>query len=315
MCPAERHLVPRQNVCLSKLDLLPLQSLRQEHEDRHPSRIRDIHQEDQNSASSAQRAGDRKLTGAARLCVLSVPEHHLQFLEVHLCPPGGGENMQQPRCLLREQLWSRTPASGLECFCLFLLFHLQKEEPLFSAVGPLYNIPVYARQDFSQSFSDLDGVVRQEMEVESSSSSGSQTPDCDKMAEFTGLPGTFVCGEVSVLADVHLQPGQKSRSKNGVSKSIVTKINANKAWPHTTLLPVLLIYLFLVGVLVLSSCYMALKMAALEHRLNAALTTWDRVHGGNTASPQDTEVFGELSTSLIKLEKIQRNLQKLLDET
>ncbi|XP_077478997.1 GRAM domain-containing protein 2B-like isoform X2 [Stigmatopora argus] len=202
-------------------------------------------------------------------------------------------------------------------FLRSICVHLEVEKTCSSHVASCENnfgverLPL----DFSQSFSDLDGVVRQEMEVESSSSSGSQTPDCDKMAEFTGLPGTFVCGEVSVLADVHLQPGQKSRSKNGVSKSIVTKINANKAWPHTTLLPVLLIYLFLVGVLVLSSCYMALKMAALEHRLNAALTTWDRVHGGNTASPQDTEVFGELSTSLIKLEKIQRNLQKLLDET
>ncbi|XP_049593359.1 GRAM domain-containing protein 2B isoform X4 [Syngnathus scovelli] len=172
--------------------------------------------------------------------------------------------------------------------------------------------------DLARTFSDLDGVVRQrrqEMEAESSSSSGSQTPDCDKMAEFASVPNTFLSREVSVHADVHLQPGQKSRAKNGSSKSIVGATQADKAWPHTTLLPVLLIYLFLVGVLVMSSCYMALKMAALEHRLNVILSARDRVHAGNTVTVQDAEIFTELSASLLKLEKIQRNLRKLLDDT
>ncbi|XP_037120810.1 GRAM domain-containing protein 2B-like isoform X3 [Syngnathus acus] len=172
--------------------------------------------------------------------------------------------------------------------------------------------------DLARTFSDLDGVVRQrrqEMEAESSSSSGSQTPDCDKMAEFASVPNTFLSREVSVHADVHLQPGQKSRAKNGPSKSVVGATQADKAWPHTTLLPVLLIYLFLVGVLVMSSCYMALKMAALEHRLNVILSARDRVHAGNTVTVQDAEIFGELSASLLKLEKIQRNLRKLLDDT
>ncbi|KAM9794267.1 GRAM domain-containing protein 2B-like isoform X2 [Syngnathus typhle] len=195
--------------------------------------------------------------------------------------------------------------------------------------------------DLARTFSDLDGVVRQrrqEMEAESSSSSGSQTPDCDKMAEFASVPNTFLSREVSVHADVHLQPGQKSRAKSGPSKSVAGATQADKAWPHTTLLPVLLIYLFLVGVLVVSSCYMALKMAALEHRLNVILSARDRVHAGyedpkrifgkistigmedsftlrNTVTVQDAEIFGELSASLLKLEKIQRNLRKLLEDT
>ncbi|XP_061554459.1 GRAM domain-containing protein 2B-like [Phycodurus eques] len=173
--------------------------------------------------------------------------------------------------------------------------------------------------DFAQTFSDLDGVVRhrrQGMEVEtSSSSSESQTPDCDKMAEFASLPDTFLSREVSVRADVHLQPGQKNRAKNGSSKSTVAATQADKAWPHTTLISVLIIYLFLVGILVMSSCYMAFKMVALEHRLNAILSARNRVHVGNAARPQDAEIFGQLSTSLFKLEKIQRNLQKLLDDT
>ncbi|XP_019728567.1 GRAM domain-containing protein 3-like isoform X2 [Hippocampus comes] len=166
--------------------------------------------------------------------------------------------------------------------------------------------------DFSRTFSDLDGVVRQrrrEMEAESSSSSGSQTPDCDKMDEFAGLPDPFLSREVSVHADVHLPPGQKSRGNNAQN------LTTDKAGPHPTSLSVLLIYLFLVGVLLMSSCYMAFKMAALEHRLNAMMSARDRLHGGNTVTVQDAAIVGELSASLIKLEKIQGNLQKLLDET
>nr|XP_061800533.1 GRAM domain-containing protein 2B-like [Nerophis lumbriciformis] len=150
---------------------------------------------------------------------------------------------------------------------------------------PFVYVPVYARQDFARSFSDLDGVARRETEVESSSSSGSQTPDCDKMLSLCAFGQAFLSREVSVLAEVHLRPGQKSRAKNGASDSIVAATNADKAWPRATSLPVLLIYLVLclrfhpetrVGILALSSCYMAFKMAALEHRLNAVL----RAHGG-----------------------------------
>lgn len=47
-------------------------------------------------------------------------------------------------------------------------------------------------QDFSADFSDLDGVVRQRrQEMLDSSSSGSQTPDYEKM---TGVYAQFTCG-------------------------------------------------------------------------------------------------------------------------
>lgn len=35
-----------------------------------------------------------------------------------------------------------------------------------------------------------------------------------------------------------------------------------------------------VGVLVLSSCYMAFKIVALEHRLNSLVSTAEHVHNG-----------------------------------
>ncbi|XP_054613839.1 GRAM domain-containing protein 2B-like isoform X2 [Dunckerocampus dactyliophorus] len=195
-------------------------------------------------------------------------------------------------------------------------------------------------------------------EMTESSSSGSQTPDYDKMSDFAGLP--FVSagvksGEVSVLADVHLHPGPQSKAGDGTAVTLLDEwllfsVNvcnppslekghrtepwgtpshfflrqgspagevsqAHKAWPHVTLHSILLIYLFLAGVMVASSCYMAFKMAALEHRLTSMLAAREHVHSQHALGPQDAEIFGELSANLFKLEKIRRNLQKLLDDT
>ncbi|XP_041666958.1 GRAM domain-containing protein 2B-like isoform X2 [Cheilinus undulatus] len=139
--------------------------------------------------------------------------------------------------------------------------------------------------DFSGDFSDLDGVVQQRrQEMMESSSSGSQTPDYDKI---TGSP----------------KAAPKDKSSQPMSL-------------HT----ILLIYLFLVGVLVLSSCYMAFKIVALEHRLNSLVSMGEHVRNDNAVSQRsqnemNAEIYGELSNNLFRLEKIQRNLRKLLEET
>ncbi|XP_037341458.2 GRAM domain-containing protein 2B-like isoform X3 [Pungitius pungitius] len=137
--------------------------------------------------------------------------------------------------------------------------------------------------DFSADFSRLGGVVQQRrQEMMESSSSGSQTPDYDKISGSTKLK------------DKPLQPA--------------------------SLQAVLLLYLFLVAVLVLSSCYMAFKIVALEHRLNSLVSVGRHVRAADAVSqrpPEDVsaEIYGELSSNLFKLEKIQRNLRKLLEET
>uniref|UniRef100_A0AAX7TLZ5 GRAM domain-containing protein n=1 Tax=Astatotilapia calliptera TaxID=8154 RepID=A0AAX7TLZ5_ASTCA len=182
--------------------------------------------------------------------------------------------------------------------------------------------------DFSRDFSDLDGVVQQRrQEMMESSSSGSQTPDYDKLADFSGLPGTFLntakSGEVSVHADIHLQtPSQKHGPalKSDPSKPTRGASPKDKSSQPMSLQAILLIYLFLVGVLVLSSCYMAFKIVALEQRLNSLVSTGEHMYSDNTASQRsqdevNAEIYGELSTNLFKLEKIQKNLQKLLEET
>ncbi|KAM6975642.1 GRAM domain-containing protein 2B-like [Tautogolabrus adspersus] len=175
--------------------------------------------------------------------------------------------------------------------------------------------------DFSADFSDLDGVVQQRrQEMMESSSSGSQTPDYDKITDF---PDTFLSavksGEVSVHADIHLQaPSQiHGAALNNASPKAPLKDRSSQPMSLHT---ILLIYLFLVGVLVLSSCYMAFKIVALEHRLNSLVSMGEHIHNENSVSQRsqsemNAEIYGELSNNLFKLEKIQRNLRKLLEET
>ncbi|XP_042252099.1 GRAM domain-containing protein 2B-like [Thunnus maccoyii] len=190
------------------------------------------------------------------------------------------------------------------------------------------NCPSSLPLDFSGDFSDLHGVVQQRrQEMMESSSSGSQTPDYDKMPDFTGLPDTFLSavksGEVSVHADIHLQtPSQKHGAalKNGSAKPTRGVAVKDKPSQPMSLHAILLIYLVLVSVLVLSSCYMAFKIVALEHRLNSLVSVGEHVRNENAVSHRsqdewNAEIYGELSTNLFKLEKIQRNLRKLLEET
>uniref|UniRef100_UPI0037E95350 GRAM domain-containing protein 2B-like isoform X2 n=1 Tax=Semicossyphus pulcher TaxID=241346 RepID=UPI0037E95350 len=140
--------------------------------------------------------------------------------------------------------------------------------------------------DFSGDFSDLDGVVQQRrQEMMESSSSGSQTPDYDKI---TGSA----------------KPAAKDKPPSQPMSL------------HT----ILLIYLFLVTVLVMSSCYMAFKIVALEQRLNSLVNMGEHIRTDNAVSQRsqsevNAEIYGELSNNLFKLEKIQRNLRKLLEET
>ncbi|KAM9338492.1 GRAM domain-containing protein 2B [Symphorus nematophorus] len=219
----------------------------------------------------------------------------------------------------------------LKSICIHLEVDKSCNSPVTSSCENSFRVkcPSSLPLDFSRDFSDLDGVVQQRrQEMMESSSSGSQTPDYDKINDFPGLPDTFLSavksGEVSVHADIHLQsPSQKHGAalKNGSAKPTrgVTVKDKSSQQPMS-LHAILLIYLFLVSVLVLSSCYMAFKIVALEHRLNSLVSMGEHIRNENAVSHRsqseiNAEIYGELSTNLFKLEKIQRNLRKLLEET
>ncbi|KAL7847672.1 hypothetical protein AOLI_G00223900 [Acnodon oligacanthus] len=215
-------------------------------------------------------------------------------------------------------------------FLISVCSHLARENagstPITSSAENSFrgDCPSSLPLDFSADFSDLDGVVRQRrQDMLESSSSGSQTPDFEKMTEYSPLSENFLdvmkTGEMAVHADIHLQ-ASSTKHLNGPGKAVSGAAQQEKVLQPLSLNTLLLIYLFLVGILVLSSCYMAFKILALEQKLNSLGSVGEYSHNENAIHhrPQaeiNAEIYGELSTNLFKLEKIQRNLRKLLEES
>ncbi|KAM7018781.1 GRAM domain-containing protein 2B isoform 1-T1 [Tautogolabrus adspersus] len=185
--------------------------------------------------------------------------------------------------------------------------------------------------NFTGDFTDLDGAVRQRrQEMEESSSSDSQTPDYDKIAEFPVPPFLDVLKQTDGSAPPE-HPDHQHKVKNQHQNQQSPDIKQHDTHPTgsdvlvdtRTLKPVslntvLFVYLFLVCVLVLSSCYLAFKIVSLEQRLSTLGSVPEFAHQQNDFLPGsdvNSELFSELLTiNLLKLEKVQKNLQRLLDE-
>ncbi|XP_061225131.1 GRAM domain-containing protein 2B isoform X4 [Neopsephotus bourkii] len=149
--------------------------------------------------------------------------------------------------------------------------------------------PTTLSLDFNEDYSDLDGIVEQRrQEMEESSSSGSQTPELECFE-----------GHSEAFRFFHKVKSQKMLSLNHV----------------------LVFYAVLVCVLMFSTFYMRYKISVLEERL-ISITSFDShmkehpVHQGLGSHLQINadDLCDELTANLIKLEKIQNNLQKLLED-
>ncbi|XP_047238166.1 GRAM domain-containing protein 2B [Girardinichthys multiradiatus] len=178
-------------------------------------------------------------------------------------------------------------------------------------------------------FGDLDGAMRQRrQEMEENSSSDSQAPDYDKITDLPiphFLDALKQKGNTSSPEQQHKVKKQhlnqqssnnKQHTSNHSSSEVVIDSRVMKSVPLNTLL---IIYMFLVCVLVLSSCYLAFRINSLEQRLTMLGSVTDFTHHESSFLSQsadvNTEFFSELLTiNLLKLEKVQKNLQRLLEE-
>ncbi|XP_054629537.1 GRAM domain-containing protein 2B isoform X2 [Dunckerocampus dactyliophorus] len=161
---------------------------------------------------------------------------------------------------------------------------------------------------FHANFGALDGALRdRRRDTEESSSSDLQTPDEEKMADFH-VPSFL---EAFKHGDVSAPPGHHAKKQECVE--------AKKEERTFSLNTLLCLYLFLMCALVLSSCYLTVKMFSLEQRLatlgsmaDLAQHQRDLLQG---SSDVNDDFFSELLTiNLKKLDKVQKNLQRLLDE-
>ncbi|XP_073321700.1 GRAM domain-containing protein 2B isoform X2 [Pagrus major] len=228
-------------------------------------------------------------------------------------------------------------------------FHLEEKSPCSSPIpssaeisfrGQRSPLPPRFPLSFPGDFGDLDGAVRQRrQEMEESSSSDSQTHDYEKIAGITtnqsetGFPVPPFLDVVkhtdSSAPPEHVDHQHKVKNQHQNQQSSDNKqhdahptgselVTDSRPAKPLSLNTVLFVYLFLVCVLVLSSCYLAFKIVSLEQRLTTLGSISELTHQENDflqGSDVNTELFSELLTiNLMKLEKVQKNLQRLLDE-
>ncbi|XP_074711353.1 GRAM domain-containing protein 2B isoform X2 [Strix uralensis] len=190
--------------------------------------------------------------------------------------------------------------------------------------------PTTLSLDFNEDYSDLDGIVQQRrQEMEESSSTGSQTPELECFQDYHVLETqthlkVSKTEAKSVRSDAHSKrgPDGKARSspRNGHSEAFrfFHKVKSQKL---LSLNHVLIFYAVLVCVLIFSTFYMRYKISVLEERL-ISITSFDshlkehpvRQGLGSHLQINADALCDELTANLIKLEKIQNNLQKLLEE-
>ncbi|XP_019372387.1 PREDICTED: GRAM domain-containing protein 3 isoform X2 [Gavialis gangeticus] len=168
--------------------------------------------------------------------------------------------------------------------------------------------------DFNEDYSDLDGIVRhRRRELEESSSSGSQTPELEHFQDYHIVETQMHSKHVAE---------EKPRKVPGHGHSgALGFFHRMKFQKCVSLNHVLIFYTILVCILIFSTFYMRYKINVLEERL-VSMTSFDShvneqpAQGGLGSHLQlnADALCDELTANLIKLEKIQNNLRRLLED-
>lgn len=183
--------------------------------------------------------------------------------------------------------------------------------------------------DFND-FSDLDGVVQQRRhDLGGYSSSGSQTPESENSRDFHVTESQTVLGVSKGEAKPTRTDAQVNRAPEGKAKGLPAHgqsesngiLHKVKSQNHPNLRHILIFYAVVVCALVLSTFYMRYRINTLEEQLGSLTSIMDTHHAEQAAPPGlgshvqlNAEVLcRELTANIVKLEKIQNNLQKLLE--
>ncbi|XP_075456679.1 GRAM domain-containing protein 2B isoform X4 [Ascaphus truei] len=182
-------------------------------------------------------------------------------------------------------------------------------------------------EDFSVDFSELDGLVRQRRkEMEEYSSTGSQTPESENSREFQVLEQNIIIKSLQtpVPAESHVKPmpERKHLAEHG-NAGHQRFLQSVDIWQILSLNGLLFFYAIVVFLLIISTLYMQSKIVYLEERLaslgplmDSPLNEWPREQGLGTWQHINADtICDELTANLAKLDKIQRNLQRLLEDT
>ncbi|XP_077200554.1 GRAM domain-containing protein 2B isoform X2 [Paroedura picta] len=186
--------------------------------------------------------------------------------------------------------------------------------------------------DFSRDYSELDGIIRQRrQEMEESSSTGSQTPELEHFQDYhavdtkTHLKASKLEASPS-CADVHskcLYDGKLKNISCNVPPRILGSVYRMNYQKLLSVNHILVLYAIIVCILIFSTFYMRYKIHILEEQLGSMASFVDS-HINEHPMQEDLEshlhlnvagLCDELMANLIKLEKIQSNLQRLLEDS
>ncbi|KAM9138868.1 GRAM domain-containing protein 2B [Pangshura tecta] len=191
--------------------------------------------------------------------------------------------------------------------------------------------PMTLPLDFSEDYSDLDAIVHhRRQELEESSSTGSQTPESEHFQDYHVIETqTHLKVSKAEAKSVHTDILSKHMPE-GTGRNVPRNDQAGafgffhrvKSHRFLSLNHLLVFYAALVCVLVFSTFYMRYKINALEERL-VSMASFVDSHINNQPAQQSLgshlqinadALCGELTANLVKLEKIQNNLQRLLED-
>ncbi|XP_039190101.1 GRAM domain-containing protein 2B isoform X1 [Crotalus tigris] len=186
--------------------------------------------------------------------------------------------------------------------------------------------------DFNHDFSELDGIIqRRRQEMEESSSTGSQTPELEHFQDHheSDNQSHFKCSKTE-MKDVHKNVQSKCRRDDqirnlsgNISSGILGSFDRMNFQLFMSVTHILIVYAILVFILICSTFYLRYKVHHLEEQLVSMASTVDPHM--NEHPIQDglgyhqkfnvDGLYAELTANLIKLEKIQSNLQRLLEDS
>uniref|UniRef100_A0A803K3M2 GRAM domain-containing 2B n=1 Tax=Xenopus tropicalis TaxID=8364 RepID=A0A803K3M2_XENTR len=178
-------------------------------------------------------------------------------------------------------------------------------------------------EDFNVDFSELDGLVRQRRnDIEDCSSTGSQSAESENSQEFHQPQNVAKSQQALNQSDMFTIRTQERTGVTEHRKGPWQFLACVNIWKMLSMNALLLIYAVIVCLLLFSTLYMHSRIEHLEERLSLSgsikgspLNLWSLEKAMEGWPININAICGELTDNLEKLDKIQRNLQKLLEDS
>ncbi|KAM8962108.1 GRAM domain-containing protein 2B [Pelodytes ibericus] len=174
--------------------------------------------------------------------------------------------------------------------------------------------------DFPDDYVELDGLVRnRRKEIDEFSSTGSQTPESENSQEFPEQdPRVFTKSRQSLLQTDKPTKQTEEHHITAQRHGCPRLFQSVDVWQIISLNGLLFVYAVVVCLLIFSTYYMQSRIGHLEEQLSSLdyvkHSEWPLEQAMGSWHTNANTICDELISNLEKLDKIQRNLQRLLED-